>query len=156
MNSRRLTGLLWALKWFAIVAALAFVTDMLYVFWPYPNGPRGVAPLKATVARETALIQSLSDDRSLAVVSSVVAASYEMAFVWTGLDEMMTRFVDPTPLPESDEGMRRLFLANWEFLETAAYGLQLFSQRLGVLVLAMPLFALADICRESTLLIRNL
>ena len=137
--------MLWALKWFAILTALALVVDMLYVFWPYPNGPRGVAPLKATVTREAALIQSLCDDRSMVVVSSLVAASYEIAFVWTGLDEMMTRFADPTPLPESDEGMRRLFLAHWEFLETVAYSLQLFSMRLGVLVLALPLFALAGL-----------
>jgi integrating conjugative element membrane protein (TIGR03747 family) len=58
---------------------------------------------------------------------------------------MMTRFADPTPLPESDEGMRRLFLAHWDFLETAVYGLQLFSMRLGVLVLALPLFALVGL-----------
>jgi len=48
--SRRLTGLLWALKWFAIVAALTFVVDILYVFWPYPNGPRGVEPLKKRIS----------------------------------------------------------------------------------------------------------
>ena len=50
MISRRLTGLLWALKWFAIIAALTFVVDMLYVFWPYPNGPRGVEPLKKRIS----------------------------------------------------------------------------------------------------------
>ena len=143
MTRRRLTGLLWALKWFAIVAALTFAVDMLYVFWPYPDGPRGVAPLKATVAREAALIEALSDDRSASVVPAIVAATYKVFFVWTGLDEMMIRFADPTALPESDEGMRQLFLANWAVLETAAYGLQLFSMRLGVLVLALPLFALA-------------
>ena len=49
MTSRRLTGALWALKWFAGIALVTFAVDMLYVFWPYPNGPRGVAPLKATL-----------------------------------------------------------------------------------------------------------
>ena len=75
MTRRRLTGLLWALKWFAIVAALTFVVDMLYVFWPYPDGPRGVEPLKATVAREAALIDALSDARSASVVTAIVTAT---------------------------------------------------------------------------------
>ena len=74
MTSRRLTGLLWALKWFAIVALVTFAVDMLYVFWPYPNGPRGVEPLKATLDRETELVHALSDARSAAVISTVVAS----------------------------------------------------------------------------------
>ena len=72
-----------------------------------------MAPLQATVAREAELVEALSDNRSARVVTAIVGATYEMFFVWTGLDEMMTRFADPAPLPESDEGMRRLFLANW-------------------------------------------
>jgi len=74
-----------------------------------------------------------------------VTGAHTVCFVWTGIDEMMIRFADPTRLPETDEGMRRLFLANWEALEAAVLGLQLFSMRLGVLLLAAPLFAITAI-----------
>ncbi len=52
----------------------------------------------------------------------------------------MRRAVEPAPLSPLNETMRRFVLGNWVFLETAASGLQLFALRLGVLVLAMPLF----------------
>lgn len=74
-----------------------------------------------------------------------MTGAHTVCFVWTGIDEMMIRFADPTRLPETDEGMRRLFLANWEALEAAVLGLQLFSMRLGVLLLAAPLFAITAI-----------
>ena len=142
-GSRPRSGLLWALQWFALIALVTFAADMLYVFWPYPDGPRGVAPLEDALAREAELIRSLADEPSMAVISSVASATYPVCFVWTGLDALMLRFADPTPLSEAEEGMRRLFLAHWAFLETAVYGLELFSQRLGVLVAALPLVAMA-------------
>ncbi len=145
MYKTRLTGILWGLKWFAIVALVVFATDMLYVFWPYPDGSRGVEPLHRTVIQEAELVYRLGNDDSVAVIRAIVDGFYHLCFVWTGIDGMMVRFADPSPLSESDEAMRRFFLANWEFLETAVYGLQLFSMRLGVLLLAMPLFLITAI-----------
>lgn len=145
VSRHRLTGILWTLRWFAIVALVAFAVDMLYVFWPYPNGPRGVESLARALARERELVRGLADERSLTIVSSVEDAAYRLCFVWSGLDGLMSRFTDPAPLAESEEAMRRLFLSHWAFLETAVYGLQLFGMRLGVLLLALPLFVLAGL-----------
>ena len=140
MRAKRLTGVLWTLKWFFIVCLLVLAVDMLYVLWPYPDGARGVATLKANLAAEVDLIGRLADDRSWAIIRALADGAYEAVFVWTGLDEFMRRAVDPAPLSPLNETMRRFVLGNWVFLETAASGLQLFALRLGVLVLAMPLF----------------
>jgi integrating conjugative element membrane protein (TIGR03747 family) len=115
------------------------------VFWPYPDGPRGVEPLRDTVHREAEIVGRLADERSRGFIRTIVTGAHTACFVWTGIDEMTIRFADPAPLPETDEGMRRLFLANWEALEAAVFGLQLFSMRRGVLLLAVPLFAITAI-----------
>jgi integrating conjugative element membrane protein (TIGR03747 family) len=112
----------------------------VHVFWPYPGGPRGVELLRHTVLREAELIARLADDRSARFIHAIVTGTHTVCFVRTGVDELMTRFADPSPLPDTDEGMRRLFLAHWDALETAVLGLQLFSMRLGVVLLAAPLF----------------
>lgn len=140
MTPGRLTGVLWTLKWFFIVCLLVLCVDMFYVLWPYPDGARGVAALKANLAAEAKLIGQLADDRSWTIIRNLADGIYEVVFVWTGLDEFMRRAADPTPLSPLNETMRTFVLGNWVFLETAASGLQLFSLRLGVLVLAMPLF----------------
>lgn len=140
MNRGRLMGVLWTLKWFFIVCLLVLCVDMLYVLWPYPSGARGVETLKANLAAEVELIARLADDRSWSVIHAIVGGLYEVLFVWTGLDTFMRRAMDPTPLSPLNETMRSFVLGNWVFLETAATGLQLFGLRLGVLVLAAPLF----------------
>jgi integrating conjugative element membrane protein (TIGR03747 family) len=140
MTHRRLTGVLWTLKWFLAVCLLVLCVDLLYVFWPYPDGPRGVAALKANLATEVELIGGLADAQSWAIIQVVADGLYRPAFVWTGLDELTRRAADPTPLSPLNETMRSFVLASWAFLETAAVGLQLFALRIGVLVLAAPLF----------------
>lgn len=142
MNGRRLTGVLWTLKWFFIVCLLVLCVDLLYVLWPYPGEARGVTTLKANLAAEADLIGQLADDRSWTIIRALADGIYEVVFVWTGLDTLMQRAVDPAPLSPLNETMRRFVFGNWVFLETAATGLQLFSLRLGVLVLATPLFAI--------------
>lgn len=140
MRHARLTGVLWTLKWFFVVCLLVLSVDLLYVLWPYPDGPRGVAALKANLAAEAELIGRLADARSWRVIRAVVDALYQPTFVWTGVDALMGRASEPAPLSPLNETMRSFVLASWTFLETAAVGLQLFALRLGVLVLAAPLF----------------
>jgi integrating conjugative element membrane protein (TIGR03747 family) len=140
VTARRLTGVLWTLKWFFIVCLLVLCVDLLYVLWPYPHGARGVAALKDNLAAEVELIGRLADARSWTIIRALADAIYQVVFVWSGLDEFMCRAADPLPLSPLNETMRRFVLGNWIFLETAATGLQLFTLRLGVLVLAMPLF----------------
>ena len=115
MTHRRLTGVLWTLKWFLAVCLLVLCVDLLYVFWPYPDGPRGVAALKANLATEVELIGGLADAQSWAIIQVVADGLYRPAFVWTGLDEFMARATDPTPLSPLNESMRSFVLASWAF-----------------------------------------
>ena len=145
ISTRRRSPVLSALKGFAVLALLVLVVDIVYVLWPYPNGPQGIGALQSVVNEETALIAELTDDASAWIIRNLGAWIYQAAFVWTGLDELMRRAAAPVPMAGANEFMRGFVRANWLFLETAAWGLQLFALRLGVLVLAMPLFLITAI-----------
>lgn len=149
MIRTRLTGVLWTLKWFFIVCLLVLCVDMLYVLWPYPGEARGVGALKHNLAVEAELIGRLADDRSWAIIRTLADGIYEVVFVWSGMDEFMRRAADPTPLSPLNETMRSFVLGNWVFLETAATGLQLFSLRLGVLLLTLPLFLVTGVAAAA-------
>ncbi len=144
-NPHRRTGLFSAIKGFAVLALMILVVDIVYVLWPYPDGPQGIGALQLVVNEEAALIAELTDDASAQVIRRLGAWIYQAAFVWTGLDELMHRAAAPAPMAGANELMRGFVRANWLFLETAAWGLQLFALRLGVLVLAMPLFLITAI-----------
>ncbi len=140
LRGRKLNGITWYLFWFAMVFFIVFCVDILYVVWPYPGGANGIDSLRSTLEYERNLIYSLSDDRSLAIINGIGYWLYQVFFVWSGIDELMRRAADPMPMEGANEMMRSFILGNWVFLETAAYGLQLFALRLGVLTLALPLF----------------
>lgn len=149
MTPRRLTGVLWTLKWFFIVCLLTLCVDMLYVLWPYPDGARGVTTFKANLTNEMNLIGRLADDRSWMIISTLADGIYQVVFGWTGLDEFMRRAANSAPLSPLNETMRSFVLGNWVFLETAATGLQLFTLRLGVLLLTLPLFLVTAVAATS-------
>lgn len=140
MRSRRLTGVLWILTWFFIICLLTLFVDMHYVFWPYPDGAHGVEALKANLAVEVDLVSRLSDDRTWATIRMITDSIYQVVFGWSGMDDLLRQAADPAPLTPLNEIMRGFARGFWVFLETAAVGLQLFALRIGVLVLATPLF----------------
>lgn len=135
-SPRRRSGLLSVLKGFAVLALLVLVVDIAYVLWPYPNGPEGIGALQAAVDAETALIAELTAGASARVIRRGGAWIHQAAFVWTGLDELMRRAAAPAPMAGANEFMRGFVRANWLFLETAAWGLQLFALRLDAPVIA--------------------
>ena len=114
--------------------------------WPWPDGPRGPTALHTIIERESALIRSLADGASperhpqhlrVAVPGGI---RIDRAF-----DELMRRKQDPSTLPGTDGLMRAFVTSNWDILVTAVYGLRLFAMRFGVLILAVPLFAVTAI-----------
>ena len=139
-RTKKLNGFTWYLFWFLAVFLAVFCVDIMYVVWPYPGGANGIEALRSTLEYERELIFSLSDDRTLGIINNIGYWLYQIIFVWSGLDGLMRTAANPAPLDGANEMMRRFILSNWVFLETAAYGLQLFALRLGVLVLALPLF----------------
>jgi len=139
MTQQRIRGVLWIVLAFCLVSLLTLAVDLLYVYWPYPNGARGIEALQLNVRMESELVERLADMRSRELISSLNNALYKALFGWTGLDEMMHRAADPTPLSPLNEVMRSFMTSMWGFLETAVIGLKLYSQRLGVLMLSLPL-----------------
>ncbi len=93
---------------------------MLYVLWPYPDGARGLATLKANLASEVDVISRLADDHAWAIIRTLADGAYEAVFILLGLDEFIRWAVDPTRLSPLNETKRRFLLGNWIFLEAAA------------------------------------
>ena len=126
--------------WFFILFVAVLVIDVLFTLWPWPDGPRGPEALHTIILRESALLETLGDGASLQVIHTIYEWLYRVVFVWTGLDELMRRAQDPATLTGMDRFMRAFVTSNWDFLATALYGLRLFAMRMGVVILAMPLF----------------
>lgn len=144
MDSSRWTGLLWWLKWVLIILVLTLVAHLFYTLWPYPQGEaRGVAALRRNLDQEWATLVELGDARFPPLAYAIHDRLYAGFFRAPGFDYMMRQALDPTPMKDGDELMRKFVLATREFWETAATGLQLFAARLAVLVLTLPLLLLA-------------
>ncbi len=135
----KVTGILWYVKWFAIVCALALLVDMVYVFWPYPT-MRGVAAFQHNLQTESELIASLSAPDSAAFIRKVQLWAYQPTFAWSGLHEMMRDVNQPESWQGANAYMHSFVTGNWQFLQTAHIGILLFAQRLAVLLLSAPLF----------------
>lgn len=133
-------GVLAVALWCCILFLAVLVVDVLFTLWPWPHGPRGPAVLHTIILRESALADALADDASRQVIRTTYEWLYRAVFVWTGLDELIRGAQDPATLAGMDRFMRAFVISNWDFLTTALYGLRLFAMRLGVLILATPLF----------------
>lgn len=144
MDSSRWTGLLWWLKWVLIILTLTLIAHLFYTLWPYPQGEaRGVAALQRNLDQEWATLVELGDARFPPLAYAIHDRLYAAFFKAPGFDYMMRSALDPAPMQDADELMRKFVLATREFWETAATGLQLFSARLAVLILTLPLLLLA-------------
>ena len=144
MDKSRGTGLLWWVKWGAIIMVLTLVADLFYTLWPYPEGEaRGATALRQNLDQEWAVLVSLGDARFPPLAYAIHDKLYAAFFKAPGFDYMLARALDPAPMADEDELMRKFVLATREFWETAAIGLQLFASRLAVLVLTLPLLLLA-------------
>ena len=144
MDKSRWTGLLWWVKWVLIILVLTLVAHLFYTLWPYPQGEaRGVMALQANLDQEWTTLVALGDARFPPLAYAIHDRLYAVFFKAPGFDYMMRSALDPAPMQDADELMRKFVLATREFWETAATGLQLFSARLAVLTLSLPLLLLA-------------
>lgn len=101
--------------------------------------------LEQVLRHDIARLQPLVTERFVALLQWVMAAIYQVFFVWTGLDWLVGRAMDPRPIDEiGGEAFRSLVLAAWNyFLEPFYYSLQILAVRISVLFSALPLFGLA-------------
>ncbi len=143
-RERRYYGLLGVLFWGAMVIFAALLADCLYVMWPYPHGALGVEAFHARVNEEWAILVRLCGTRLVPLSRGIHQGFHTVLFRWPGFDFMMARAGDPTPLDSGGELMRKAVLQTRPLWGTALVGLQLFSARLGVMVLGAPLLLLVS------------
>lgn len=143
--SSQVGGIAWMLKWMAIVLALTFASHELYALWPYPQGvARGEVALRRNLEAEWDVLARIGGERYVQLAARVHDALYLAFFRAAGLDRFVELSADPQspPLPGTGEMARRFVLVTRDAWQTAATGLQLFSARLAVLLLAAPLVLL--------------
>ncbi|MGQ0620622.1 MAG: DUF4400 domain-containing protein [Panacagrimonas sp.] len=143
MDKSRLTGVLWSLKWALVVMALTLASHLTYCLWPYPQGyQRGTSALKQNLETEWSLLAEIGGVRLPELAYGIYDTLYFVLFQTPGFDYMQRTAMSEAPLSGPDELMRGFVLSTREFWDAAATGLQLFSARLGVLALFLPLLGL--------------
>jgi integrating conjugative element membrane protein (TIGR03747 family) len=145
MDKRWNVGFRWWIKWALIIMGLTLIADYLHVLWPYPNSAIGVPAFKAQISDEWAGLLELSGGRIAPVANAIHEVLYTLLYKWPGLDYMITRAADPTPMDGGGEMVRRGVFAMQPYWGTATAGLQLFSIRLATLALAVPMLGLVAV-----------
>jgi integrating conjugative element membrane protein (TIGR03747 family) len=145
MDRQRYTGLLWVFLWALVIMAATLLFDCLYVMWPYPHGARGLELFQANIRDEWAHLVQISDERLPKVAYAIYDGLYTALFKWPGFDYMIARAHDPAPMDGGGEMMRKAVLGTDTFWGTATAGLQIFSARLSILALSIPLIVLTAI-----------
>ncbi|MCH9829024.1 MAG: DUF4400 domain-containing protein [Gammaproteobacteria bacterium] len=138
----RVGGLLWLVKWAAIVLVATLVADCLYVMWPYPGEARGAPAFEAMIDDEWQSSVGFAGERLPPLAYAIHDGLRAVFFEWTGLDYLVDGVSDADASKRPHALMARLVLAADTLLRTAAAGLQLFSLRLGVLALGAPFVGL--------------
>lgn len=129
-----------------IVMLSALVLDCLHVMWPYPHQALGLEAFRADIRTEWNVLTALCGPGYPEATQAIYGALHRVLFEWPGFDGMLVRAQNPVPLGGLDEMMRRAVLRTSEFWGTALSGLELFSMRLAVLAVSLPLIALTAIC----------
>lgn len=142
-REHRYSGLLWLVLWAGIVMLTTLVADCLYVMWPYPHGAVGIEAFQSNVQTEWAFLVQLAGDRLPPMAYAIHHGLHTVLFQWPGFDYMISRANDPAPMDSGGELMRKAVLNTRTLWGTVLAGLQLFSARLGIIALALPLLLLA-------------
>ena len=129
-----------ALMLFALMLA-AWVVDWVMVFKVWPDGlARLQTILSEDLHRATQLGSGYSE--SPRFVTGMANLLYELLFKVTSIHDMGARFGERAALAIPDTIARNTYIANFEAIQVAMVGTQLFGVRLATLLMATPLFAL--------------
>lgn len=137
-EQRRLTGILWHLKWFLLITLLVLIVDLFCVFVLW--SPDGVANLEDVLQQEVALLGLPQSDINFLI--SVATSLYNTVFVSTGIDGMMRHAASLPPTDTSQPTVLEFIDTLRPAIETAMIGLQLFAIRIGILILTLPFWVL--------------
>jgi len=148
-HERGIAGALFApLKWsfsgllvlLALILA-AWIIDWVFVFKVWPSGlERLQSLLEQDLARAARLWDSYSEFPRFAAATANFL--YAMLFKVTGIHDMGARFAEGAALSIPDTIVRNTYIANFEAIQVAMVGTQLFGVRLAAAAMAMPMFAL--------------
>lgn len=149
-HERGIAGALFApLKWsfgalFVLLALIlpAWIIDCVFVFKVWPDGlERLQSILDEDLARAMRLWDSHSEFPRFAAATANFL--YAMLFKVTGIHDMGARFAEGAALSIPDTVVRNTYIANFEAIQVAMVGTQLFGIRLATLLMATPMLALA-------------
>ena len=148
-HERGIAGALFApLKWsfggllvlLALILA-AWIIDLVFVFKVWPDGlERLQSLLDEDLARGARLWDSYSEFPRFAAATANFL--YAILFKVTGIHDMGARFAEGVTLSIPDTVVRDAYIANFEAIQIAMVGTQLFGVRLAALAMAMPMFAM--------------
>ncbi len=133
-EQRRLTGILWHLKWFVLISMLVLVIDLFCVFVLW--SPEGVSRLEQILHHELALLGLPQPE--VAFLTGVATSLYNTVFVTTGIDGMMRHAASLAPSASAQSTEIEFVETLRPAIEAAMIGLQLFALRLGVILLILP------------------
>jgi len=120
----------------------AWIVDWVFVFKVWPCGlARLQAILREDLDRTAQLSSQYYDVTQFAMRTANLL--YEGVFGVTGIHDMGSRFADGTALSIADTIVRNTYVANYQGIQVAMIGTQLFGVRLAVLLTFWPLLALA-------------
>jgi len=149
IHERGVPGALLApLKWlcvsFGVLVGLllaAWIVDWIFVFhvWPERLG-RLETILRQDLVRTSALGGWVSGWPNFA--GDCANLLYATLFKLTGIHDMGRRFAEAAPLSIPDTIARGTYLENYEAIQVAMIGTQLFGVRLATLVMALPLLVM--------------
>ena len=140
-ENRRLTGLLWLVQWFLLIALFVLIVDLFCVFVLW--SPVGVQHLENVLHQEVELLGLPQSD--IAFLAEVIQSFYDTAFVSTGIDGLMRHSVSLPPTNKSQQTALEFTETLRPTIEAAMVGLQLFALRIGVLILTLPFLVLVFI-----------
>ncbi len=120
----------------------AWIVDWIFVFRVWPDGlGRLQAILTEDLARTARLDSEYFDITRFAMHAANVL--YEGIFGITGIHDMGARFADAAALSIPDTIVRSTYVANYQAIQVAMIGTQLFGVRLAVLFAYWPLIVVA-------------
>ncbi len=135
----------WAFYVLMLLLALilaAWIVDWVFVFRVWTDGlTRLQAILREDLVRTARLGGEYYDATQFAMWTANVL--YEGIFGITGIHDMGSRFADGAALSIPDTIVRNTYVANYQAIQVAMIGTQLFGVRLAVLLASSPLLALA-------------
>jgi integrating conjugative element membrane protein (TIGR03747 family) len=148
-HERGIAGALLApLKWFCISLLLllglilaAWTIDWIFVSRVWPEGLARLQSILTQDLARTSHIECWCDDlpkRAARTANFLYASLFQV----TGIHDMGARFADGAALSIPDTIVRNTYIVNFEAIQVAMVGTQLFGVRLATLAMAIPLYAL--------------